>query len=76
MILDPGIPYKGIQLKLAEAVQEAKFELGDKDQFALEMDHFGQCVKSGDTPATPNEEGLKDVSIMMKSTKPRARARV
>ncbi len=66
LILDPGIPYKGIQLKLAEASQETKFELGDKDQFALEMDHFAISVRSGDAPATPGEEGLKDVSIMMK----------
>ena len=66
LILDPGMTYKGIQLKLATAADETKYELGDKDQFALEMDHFSGCVKSGDTPATPGEEGLKDVSIMMK----------
>ena len=66
LILDPGIPYHGIKLKLATAVEETLYELGDKDQFALEMDHFGDCVKNDKQPKTPGEEGLRDVAIITK----------
>ncbi len=66
LVLEPGIPYHGIKLKLATAKDETQYEIEDKDQFALEMDHFGDCVKNDRTPATPGEEGLRDVSIIMK----------
>ena len=66
LILDPGIPYHGIKLKLATAKDETMYDLDDKDQFTLEMDHFGDCIKNGKQPITPGEEGLKDVRIMTK----------
>ena len=66
LILDPAIPYKGIRLRLALALEETIFDLGNQDQFALEMDHFGTSIARGDPPDTPGEEGLKDVKIMMK----------
>ena len=39
-------------------------DLPDKDQFALEMDHFSQCVMNNAVPHTPGEEGLQDQRIM------------
>ncbi|WP_419805497.1 Gfo/Idh/MocA family protein [Terriglobus sp.] len=39
-------------------------EMPDKDQFALEMDHFSQCVMNNRQPRTPGEEGLQDQRIM------------
>ena len=39
-------------------------ELPDKDQFAIEMDHFSQCVMNNRQPRTPGEEGLQDQRIM------------
>jgi predicted dehydrogenase len=35
------------------------------NHFALEMDHFSQCVQNDETPKTPGEEGLRDLTIMM-----------
>ena len=35
-----------------------------KNQFALEMDHFGECVQENITPYTPGEEGLQDHRLM------------
>lgn len=39
-------------------------DLPDKDQFALEMDHFSECVLQNRQPRTPGEEGLQDQRIM------------
>ena len=39
-------------------------DLPDKDQFALEMDHFSQCVLNNRQPRTPGEEGLQDQRVM------------
>ena len=35
-----------------------------RDHFALEMDHFSDCVLNNTEPLTPGEEGLKDLRIM------------
>ncbi len=35
-----------------------------RNQFALEIDHFAQCVKHDRRPHTPGEEGLADQLIM------------
>ena len=33
-------------------------------QFTLEADHFAHCVRSGEEPKTPGEEGLRDMLVM------------
>ncbi len=38
--------------------------LTEHDQFALELDHMADCVRTGATPHTPGEEGLQDQRIM------------
>ena len=40
----------------------------DKDpaQFVVESDYFSKCILSGTVPGPSGEEGLKDVSLMMK----------
>lgn len=38
--------------------------LGEKNQFASEMDHMAECVLTGRKPLTPGEEGLQDHRIM------------
>jgi predicted dehydrogenase len=35
-----------------------------RNQFALEMDHFGECIQANKTPYTPGEEGLQDHRMM------------
>ncbi|WP_266364398.1 Gfo/Idh/MocA family protein [Tellurirhabdus rosea] len=68
MGLDPAFPYEGIRMEVAWA--EGKVEhkdqpnLGQKNQFATEMDHFSECVKENKPPFTPGEEGLQDQRIM------------
>jgi len=68
MGLDPAFPYKGLMIEgeYAEGTQLFKHHpaMGDADQFALEMDHFAECVMKNKTPYTPGEEGLQDHKIM------------
>ena len=36
----------------------------DPEQFVRQVDHFSECVRTGRTPATPGEEGLRDMEYM------------
>jgi predicted dehydrogenase len=38
--------------------------MGEKNQFATEIDHMAECVITGRRPRTPGEEGLQDHRIM------------
>lgn len=66
--LDPAYSYNGLQPQASHA--EGKIEhretpfLGEKNQFALEMDHMAECVLQNKTPYTPGEEGLQDQRMM------------
>lgn len=66
--LDPAYSYSGLRPELSYA--QGKLErretprLGEKNQFALEMDHLAECVLQDKTPWTPGEEGLQDQRIM------------
>ena len=65
--MDPAFPYKGLRLSisrksgLAEGAEgKEQLSLGEKNQFALEMDHMADCVTNGKRPFTPGEEGVQD----------------
>lgn len=66
--MDPAFSYRG--LKMEEAHAEGRIErrdqptLQEKNQFALEIDHFADCVRQNKQPYTPGEEGLQDHRIM------------
>jgi len=66
--LSPAFAYHGNKLRVSqledgkEVVIEPQVE--EKDQFALEMDHFSSCILEGKEPHTPGEEGLQDHRIM------------
>ncbi len=66
--LDPAFSYHGLQPELSYATgkieRRERPTLGDKNQFALEMDHMALCVMQNQTPYTPGEEGLQDQRIM------------
>ena len=66
--IDNAFAYEGQRLhvaKLADGRNEvAERSLPQKNQFALELDHFGGCVTSGTTPRTPGEEGVQDHVVM------------
>ncbi|WP_222105914.1 Gfo/Idh/MocA family protein [Paraburkholderia sp. BCC1886] len=66
--LENAFAYKGQRMRIArrkdkiEAVEEQRLEF--KNQFALEIDHFAQCVRDDHAIATPGEEGLRDHVLM------------
>ena len=66
--LTPAFAYHGNKLvwSALQDGKEMKFapEIEEKDQFALEMDHFADCILQNKTPHTPGEEGLQDHRIM------------
>jgi predicted dehydrogenase len=66
--MDPAFPYKGLKLETSQAQGESNLviqhNMGDKDHFATEMDHFSTCVLEDKKPFTPGEEGLQDQKIM------------
>jgi predicted dehydrogenase len=66
--MEPSFSYRGLKLDLSQAqgMQERKQQivLGEKDQFALEMDHMTWCVLKDLKPFTPGEEGLQDMKII------------
>lgn len=67
--MDPAFGYHGTKLrfgKLGEDKKETEIHptLPDKDQFALELDHFSECITTNRQPRTPGEEGLQGQRIM------------
>ncbi|WP_245214676.1 Gfo/Idh/MocA family protein [Pararoseomonas indoligenes] len=66
--LENAFAYRGQRMRVArrkgdnEAVEEMR--LGAKDQFALEIDHFAECILEGREPRTPGEEGVQDQLLM------------
>jgi predicted dehydrogenase len=66
--LSPAFSYHGNKLTwaLVQDGGEIQFtpQIEEKDQFALEMDHFCECILENKKPRTPGEEGLRDHRIM------------
>ncbi|AMR32332.1 dehydrogenase [Mucilaginibacter sp. PAMC 26640] len=66
--MDKAFGYNGQKLQSAKA--EGKLEmqqdigLAETEQFAVEMDHFSDCVIYNKKPFTPGEEGLQDHILM------------
>lgn len=71
--MDPAFAYRGLQLKRSRIASDTSEFIAagieqitppEKNQFALEMDHFAECVANARQPWTPGEEGLQDQRIM------------
>jgi predicted dehydrogenase len=66
--MDPAFPYNGLEIEMEEVKEKKGWKempsIPEKDQFALEMDHFAQCIMHDKQPYTPGEEGLQDQKIM------------
>ncbi len=66
--LDPAFAYENLAMRVgrnvgkANAVEERRYS--DHSQFAREMDHFAECVRTGRQPHTPGEEGLQDIRLI------------
>jgi predicted dehydrogenase len=60
--------YRGQRLRVTRSAGSSPLQeepqLRHRNQFALEIDHFAQCVRSGRRPHTPGEEGLQDQLVM------------
>ena len=63
--LDPATSYRGLRMRVHRANVTEERELPVRDHFALEMDHFSECVMENKEPLTPGEEGLRDLRVMM-----------
>jgi predicted dehydrogenase len=71
--MDPAFAYQGLNLKRSRIAEDTDEFVAPgieqitpqaKNQFALEMDHFAECVATQRQPWTPGEEGLQDQRIM------------
>jgi predicted dehydrogenase len=66
--LDPAFDYSRLQMEGSYAAGKSEIKLApsieEKQQFALELDHFAQCILENKQPYTPGEEGLQDQKIM------------
>lgn len=66
--MDPAFSYKGLQMEISQSVKTQEWKqypsIGEKNHFALEMDHMAQCVVDNKEPYTKGEEGLQDIRII------------
>ncbi|WP_374949236.1 Gfo/Idh/MocA family protein [Mucilaginibacter sp.] len=66
--LDSAFDYHRLRMEASQA--QGKLEtrmspdMGEKNQFAIELDHMAQCIMENKEPYTPGEEGLQDQIIM------------
>ena len=63
--MEPATSYRGLKLRVRgkNGMEEKTFE--EKNQFAIEMDYFSDCILTNKEPKTAGEEGLRDLKIMM-----------
>lgn len=66
--MDPAFSYHGSKLRFSRLMDDKDTtiepSITEKDQFALEMDHFAECVIKNQEPHTPGEEGLQDHRVI------------
>jgi predicted dehydrogenase len=56
---------EGLRMRVKKGNATEERDMGQRDHFALEMDHMSECVMNNKETATPGEEGLRDLRIMM-----------
>ncbi len=66
--LDDAYAYHGqkltVQRREGMATAASEYALNPSNQFALEIDHFAECVRTGRKPRTGGPEGLQDQKLM------------
>ena len=66
--LDPAFGYANLQMQIGRQVGAADStehrQFPPRNQFAVEMDHFADCIRADRVPHTPGEEGLQDQRII------------
>jgi predicted dehydrogenase len=63
--MDPAYVYSGLVLKTYRDGKFTRTTPSDWDQFAAEMDAFSDAINHDRDVATPGEEGLRDMKILM-----------
>jgi glucose-fructose oxidoreductase len=63
--VEPALSYTGLRMRVLRGNTIEERVLPQRDHFALEMDHFAECILNDREPLTPGEEGLKDLKVMM-----------
>jgi predicted dehydrogenase len=63
--LEPATSYTGLRMRIRRGNVIEERDLGQRDHFALEMDHLSECVMNDTRPLTPGEDGLQDLKLMM-----------
>lgn len=63
--LEPATSYTGLRMRVKIGNRLEERDLGQRDHFAAEMDHFSECLMQNKDPLTPGEEGLRDLRLMM-----------
>jgi predicted dehydrogenase len=62
--LEPATSYGGIRLLVGMGRRPELQDIPDSPQFAVEMDHFSNCILNNTDPKTPGEEGLRDIRLI------------
>ncbi|WP_261665065.1 Gfo/Idh/MocA family protein [Deinococcus sp. Marseille-Q6407] len=63
-LMDPAFDYQGLKVTLEDQEGQHQPAFPSYDQFGNEFDHFAGCIRSGQTPWTPGEEGVADHVVM------------
>ncbi len=63
--MDPAYTYLGLMQQSYQAGKTTTTEPSTWDQFALEIDAFSDAIHHDRDVATPGEEGLRDMKILM-----------
>lgn len=64
--MEPATSYRGLKGEHGDERGRHRLEEPESvNQFAAEFDHFAQCVQDGTPNATPGEEGLRDLRLML-----------
>jgi predicted dehydrogenase len=66
--LDPAFSYDNLTMQIGRRVEGANSleqrRFAPRNQFAVEMDHFAEAIRTNREPHTPGEEGLQDQKIV------------
>jgi predicted dehydrogenase len=66
--MDNAFTYRGLRLRTGRAAGQAdevtEHRLGEQNHFALEIDHFAQCIQEDRAPRTGGAEGLADLAVI------------
>jgi predicted dehydrogenase len=63
LVIEPAFNYEGVRLHGEVGGKQIELVSTEKHpyQFTIEAEHFADCIRNNKEPATPGEEGLKDM---------------